>query len=958
MSETEASVKIVGDASGVAPAVNQTKDEIAGLGPALAQLTAGFAELAAEIRASMATTAASTAELTQEMHQLKAETEKESLSLREMALSAKEAAESISEMKEAAFGFAEAFLAAFAVEQIADWAKEFAEAAEHVEHLGQQFGMTAQQVQGLGVVAQLSGVQLDTITKGLGILDKNLFSGAKESVFKQMGIEAGDAKDQVDLLAKVADKFKGMDDGPKKAALAMDLFGRAGAQMIPILNQGGEAMREAKEKAEEYGAAYTELSDGAQEKGVALAESINESGVAWKGVTNVLGDAFGPALKDITDGINSLIKAFVDSYTEGGTVAVVFEVIVGVVETVGAAINGLVEIFSAMWEAVIQIVGDLVGDIMDAFGIKIPGSFKTGEVAINLIKDAFVILKDLIVNVIVVAKAAIMGLIDTLVLLGKIAYDAFNLNWSGIQKDWDSGLATLKNHALKNAQEIESTYQDLARTIAAAMNGEGPTEKKTGIKSEHGGAGGDFDPDLAKQKKEKKPKKEKDDLVQQLEAELTAKKLAWSMAQDAQGTAQAYSLQSEADYWQAILQRTDLSAKDRAAVETKYLAAHSQLTKERIAIVIDGYKQEIAEAEKNAAAKLAIAERELAYIGKTFGTQSKEYAQAQAEIVRIKTQAAEQVRQIDDIRAKAVEKANLDQITAEETLAKHRVATGAETSVQLLTEQKSFEDRRYAIELAAAQRALSIADPNRDPVKYAQLNAQIEQLERSHIQKMAELDQQQVVAQRARFATMSKSFGDAIGQMATFQKGFVTSVNGLWTSLLGGVERSISRMVSLWIESLLVRDAAESSQHLKSVARDAKSAASGAYRAVVGIPIVGPILAPIAAATAFAGVMAFSAEGGYDVPSGGYGIDGRGGSVGVLHPEEMVLPAALANGVRAMIGASSASGSAPAAANDSGDQHFHYHDHTEKGVSASDIIGNRAAVAKAMKMAHRELRVG
>lgn len=77
------------------------------------------------------------------------------------------------------------------------------------------------------------------------------------------------------------------------------------------------------------------------------------------------------------------------------------------------------------------------------------------------------------------------------------------------------------------------------------------------------------------------------------------------------------------------------------------------------------------------------------------------------------------------------------------------------------------------------------------------------------------------------------------------------------------------------------------------ILNDAYKAAAGAYQAVVGIPVVGPVLAPIAAGTAFAAVAAFdvltSAEGGqWEVPGGLYR----------LHEKEAVIPAGIANPMR------------------------------------------------------------
>jgi hypothetical protein len=114
--------------------------------------------------------------------------------------------------------------------------------------------------------------------------------------------------------------FKNMDDGPKKVALAMQLFGKSGRELIPILNLGSDGIEQLNQKMEEYGV----VNDGAVAKGVALAESVNETKLGFMGIGNVLTDALAPALQELVDGLNDLIKAFIESYKEGGIVAVIF----------------------------------------------------------------------------------------------------------------------------------------------------------------------------------------------------------------------------------------------------------------------------------------------------------------------------------------------------------------------------------------------------------------------------------------------------------------------------------------------------------------------------------------------------------------------------------------------------------------------------------------------------------
>lgn len=173
-------------------------------------------------------------------------------------------------------------------------------------------------------------------------------------------------------------------------------------------------------------------------------------------------------------------------------------------------------------------------------------------------------------------------------------------------------------------------------------------------------------------------------------------------------------------------------------------------------------------------------------------------------------------------------------------------------------------------------------------------------VKRAHAAELAEtrrLEEQKRAIQERTVAP----FAQSIARMLTLQRGFTATLRDLWGSLTGLVEQAVARMVQTFLVGLLVQETASERQHAKQVVRDAKQAASGAWKAVVGIPIIGPILAPIAAAAAFAGVMAFSAEDGWDVPGGGgAGIDGRGGRPAIIHPREMVLPAQIADAVRAL----------------------------------------------------------
>jgi len=130
--------------------------------------------------------------------------------------------------------------------------------------------------------------------------------------------------------------------------------------------------------------------------------------------------------------------------------------------------------------------------------------------------------------------------------------------------------------------------------------------------------------------------------------------------------------------------------------------------------------------------------------------------------------------------------------------------------------------------------------------------------------------------------------------------------------------------------------AAQAESASTSIFTSAKQAAAGAYAAVAPIPLVGPFLAPVAAATAFGAVMAFnvsSAEGGWDrVPADGMMTE--------LHKDEMVLPAGLAGALRDRIGGP--------ADNTYGDVHNHFHIGAGNGDLKSQILATIPHIARAV----------
>lgn len=143
-------------------------------------------------------------------------------------------------------------------------------------------------------------------------------------------------------------------------------------------------------------------------------------------------------------------------------------------------------------------------------------------------------------------------------------------------------------------------------------------------------------------------------------------------------------------------------------------------------------------------------------------------------------------------------------------------------------------------------------------------------------------------------------------------------------------------------------DAATGKSQITSAAA---TGAAKAYQAIVGIPYVGPVLAPIAAGVAFAGIEAFA--GSLSSARGGWERVPFDGAMTELHKDEMVLPKHIADPVRQMAqrgGAGSGSG---------GGDHYHFHSFDSRGIAdyarrrPSDLAAAVKHVARRGHLGHR-----
>lgn len=139
-------------------------------------------------------------------------------------------------------------------------------AQDELSKMSQKVGVSVELLSGLKYAGDLADVSLETMGTGLRQLAKNAQDasanlGEGRYAFDALGISVKDSSGHLkgtdEMLLEVSDKFAGMEDGAGKTALAMRLFGRAGADLIPLLNQGAAGIAATVEEARRLGVVFS-----------------------------------------------------------------------------------------------------------------------------------------------------------------------------------------------------------------------------------------------------------------------------------------------------------------------------------------------------------------------------------------------------------------------------------------------------------------------------------------------------------------------------------------------------------------------------------------------------------------------------------------------------------------------------------------------------------------------------
>lgn len=146
--------------------------------------------------------------------------------------------------------------------------------ADNINDLSLRLGVSTERLSVLSLYAEQSGTDIESVASAMGKLGAKLSDGDKAlSKYKITATSVDGA------LYQIADRIKATEDPMLRLKIATDAFGKSGQQMLPMLVEGGDALREMADTAPIVSTEMARMADSFNDKMAAMKGRFTQVGL-------------------------------------------------------------------------------------------------------------------------------------------------------------------------------------------------------------------------------------------------------------------------------------------------------------------------------------------------------------------------------------------------------------------------------------------------------------------------------------------------------------------------------------------------------------------------------------------------------------------------------------------------------------------------------------------------------
>jgi len=192
----------------------------------------------------------------------------------------------------------------------------YSKAGDEVAKMAKRTGFATETLSELRHVAELSGTELGSIEKAIKKMSKTIIDADRgletyARAFEELGLDIGQlrAMKPEEQFWTIASAIGDLEDQTLKAALAQEVFGRAGTELLPMLAEGSEAIAAQRQEAHDLGIVFDETAAKAAED---FEDAKTRLKTAFTGISASMAQTIMPALTDFIDKIKDAMQKVIE----------------------------------------------------------------------------------------------------------------------------------------------------------------------------------------------------------------------------------------------------------------------------------------------------------------------------------------------------------------------------------------------------------------------------------------------------------------------------------------------------------------------------------------------------------------------------------------------------------------------------------------------------------------------
>jgi phage-related protein len=300
--------------------------------------------------------------------------------------------------------------------------KSFADTGDALKEMAQKTGFSTESLSTLKYAAEQCGASLDTIgvaVRGVAGFMQQVGAGSEPAInaLNQLGLSAEQLKglSSEETFNKLALAIAGIEDPLQKAALAQDVFGKSGMELLPLLAEGPDGMKKLADEAKELGLVF---SQDAADNADAFNDALGKLQGAFSGLMNQVGAKLVPALQPLIDAFTKLVTALpIEQIGQliSSLLPPLVEVIMQLLQALAPVIDAVLQFAVAALKPLLAVLPKIVAALTPILTIvgQLVGMF--GGVIAKIVELAMAVLEPILIpvlNLVATLLEAFMPLIE------------------------------------------------------------------------------------------------------------------------------------------------------------------------------------------------------------------------------------------------------------------------------------------------------------------------------------------------------------------------------------------------------------------------------------------------------------------------------------------------------------------------------------------------------------------